>query len=82
MSLARTPKQIGEAIRRNRLRGGLNQTELGERAGLRQATVSMIENGHEAARLDTICALLGALNLEFEVKPRSRGSADEIESLF
>ncbi len=70
--LARSPKQIGTTIRRNRKRLGLSQSELGERAGLRQETVSRIETGNPATRLDTNLAILAALDLEFQVAARSR----------
>jgi len=70
--LARNPKQIGTVIRRQRKRLDLNQSELGERAGLRQETISLIENGNPASRLDTILAVLAALDLEFQIAPRSR----------
>jgi HTH-type transcriptional regulator/antitoxin HipB len=70
--LARTPRQIGAIIRRNRRRLGLSQSELGERAALRQETISLIETGNSATRLDTILAVLAALDLEFQIAARSR----------
>lgn len=72
--LARTPKQIGNIIRRNRKRLGMSQRELGDRVGLRQETISLIETGNSATRLDTLLALLAALDLEFRIAARSRGS--------
>jgi len=72
--LARTPKQIGTTIRRNRKRLGLSQRELGDRVGLRQETISLIETGNPASRLDTMLAVLAALDLEFQVAARSRDS--------
>lgn len=79
--LARTPQQIGNAIRRVRKRLGLNQAELGHRAGLRQATVSLIETGNPAARIDTILTLLAALDLEFQIGQRSAPVHQDIEDL-
>lgn len=76
--LARTPKQIGTHIRRNRKRLGLSQRELGDRAGLRQETISLIENGNAATRMDTMLAVLAALDLEFLIAPRKHG--DDIEA--
>lgn len=70
--LARTPHQIGALIRRYRRRLGLSQSGLGEKAGLRQETISLIETGNPAARLDSILAVLAALDLEFRVEARSR----------
>ena len=79
---ARTPNQIGNLIRRARKKRGLSQAQLGERAGLRQETISLIETGHPAAKLDTILALLAALDLEFGIVPRSKGTTAEIEDIF
>jgi len=72
--LARTPKQIGSIIRRNRRRLGMSQRALGERVGLRQETISLIETGNPATRLETMLSVLAALELEFQVAARSRGS--------
>lgn len=77
--LARTPAQLGNTIRRNRKRLGLSQSELGERAGLRQETISLIEAGNPAARLSTILTILAALDLELRITQRTRRSY--IESL-
>lgn len=70
--LARSPEQIGNAIRRARIQLKLTQSELGEKAGLRQGTISLIESGNPASRLDTLLAVLSALNLELQVAPRSK----------
>lgn len=80
--LARTPNQIGNLIRRARRKRGLSQSQLGERAGLRQETISLIETGHPAAKLDTILAVLAALELEFRIVPRTKGTAADIEDIF
>ena len=73
--LARTPRQIGTIIRRNRKRLAWSQSKLGERVGLRQETISLIENGNPAARLDTMLAVLAALELEFRIAARSRNAS-------
>jgi HTH-type transcriptional regulator/antitoxin HipB len=80
--LVRTPKQLGNALRRRRRDKGLTQTEAAERAGLRQELVSKIETGSLGTRVDSICALLAALDLEFIVQPRSRVSGADIEDIF
>ncbi|WP_407353168.1 helix-turn-helix domain-containing protein [Luteimonas sp. R10] len=72
--LARTPKQIGALVRRNRKRLNMSQRALGDRVGLRQETISLIETGNPATRLDTMLAVLAALGLEFQVAARSRGA--------
>lgn len=80
--LARTPKHIGNLIRRTRKTLGLSQTELGDKAGFRQETISLIETGHPAAKLETILAVLAALDLEFRIVPRSKGHGADIEGIF
>jgi len=79
MQLARNAKQIGNEIRRQRKKRNLTQTALADLVGLRQATISEIESGHPAARLDTILNVLAALDLEFQIAPRSRHSPRDIE---
>lgn len=72
--LARSPEQLGNAIRRARKKRGMSQSELGEKAGLRQETISLIENGNPAAKLETILAILSVLGLEFQISERSAKS--------
>lgn len=78
----RTPKQLGAILRRERRRQGLTQTELGDRIGLRQATISKLEAGEPATRIRTLLDALTALNLEISINERVRGSGDDIETLF
>ena len=80
--LARTPKQIGTIIQRARKKRDWTQTDLAERAGLRQATISLIECGEKPAKLDSILAVLAALELEFRIDRRAKGSPQDIEELF
>lgn len=81
--LARSPKQIGSIIRRARKKRGLSQTDLSERTGLRQGTISLIETGNPAARIETLLAILAALDLDFRIGTREAGtsSADDLEDL-
>jgi HTH-type transcriptional regulator/antitoxin HipB len=74
VDVARTPKQIGNLIRRARKRRGLNQTQLADRTGVRQETISLIETGNPAARLKTILSVLAALDLEFQIANRSKAN--------
>lgn len=54
----------------------------GEWAGLRQATISLSESGEKSAKLGSILAVLGALNLEFRIGEHSKGQGGDIEELF
>ena len=80
--LARDPRQVGNLVRRARKKQGLSQSQLGDKAGLRQETISLIETGHPAAKLQTILGLLAALDLELRIVPRSKGQAADIEEIF
>ena len=79
---ARTAKQLGAIIRRERRRQGLTQTQLGAKFGLRQATISKLEAGEPATQLRTLLDALAALGLEVLIDKRERTSVDEIERLF
>jgi HTH-type transcriptional regulator / antitoxin HipB len=80
--LARTPKQIGEAVRRNRRARNMNQAALGKKTNLRQATISGLENGEPGTELRTLFDVLTALDLELVVRPRTKITTDQIVNLF
>lgn len=75
-NLARDPKQIGNLIRRSRKSRKLSQKDLGAKAGLRQETISLIENGNPAAKIETLLIVLSVLDLEFQIAPRSKAKPD------
>jgi len=79
---ARTPRQIGNLIRRARKQRGWSQSQLAERVGVRQGTISLIETGNPATKLETLLAILAALDLELQVASRLKGSRAGIEDLF
>jgi HTH-type transcriptional regulator/antitoxin HipB len=80
-TIARTPLQLGNYIRQRRRELGLTQEKLAAKVGVRQRTVSDIETS-AAARFDTVLRTLGALDLELVIRPRTKGSARDIERLF
>ncbi|MHB8404195.1 MAG: helix-turn-helix domain-containing protein [Gammaproteobacteria bacterium] len=80
--IARTPKQIGAAMRRRRRALGLNQKNLGEKTHLRQATISGLEAGEAGTQLSTLFGVLTALHMELVVRPRTKASTETIEELF
>ena len=79
--IARTSRQIGAALRRRRRGMNLRQGDVGSRTGLRQATISALENGEARTQLRTLIRVLAALDLELVVRERSSAGA-EIEDLF
>jgi len=76
--LARDPKQIGNAILRARKARHWTQSDLAGRVGTRQETISLIETGNPATKIETLLAVLAALDLEFQVAPRSKASGRKI----
>lgn len=81
-TIARTPKQVGAAIRRMRRSRDMTQEALGIQMHARQATVSKLEAGEPATQLRILMDALAALELELVIRPRSAASAREIEELF
>jgi len=80
--IARTTKDLGQALRAARKVKGLTQAELAARAGVWQRTVSNIETGASGAKVDTIFDLLAALDLELRIVPRSKMTPRDLEDIF
>jgi len=79
---ARTSKQIGAIIRRARRNAGLTQADLGKKIGLRQATISKLENGGAATQLGTLLDALTALGLEITIDKRGKAGHAKLEEIF
>jgi HTH-type transcriptional regulator/antitoxin HipB len=80
--IARTAKQLGAALRRFRRQKNITQESLGQLMHARQATVSKLESGESGTQLGVLTDALAALDLELVVRPRSKGSTEQIEDLF
>jgi HTH-type transcriptional regulator/antitoxin HipB len=80
-SIARTPLQLANSIRVRRRKLGLSQEILAAKVGVRQRTLSDIENA-KSARLDTLFRILAALDLALVVRERTKSSAKDIEAIF
>ncbi len=80
--IARTTKQLGDAIRRFRRQKDLTQGGLADKMRVRQATVSKLESGETGTQLGVLIDGLAALDLELVIRPRSKATANEIEELF
>lgn len=82
LTIIRSPKALGASLRRHRRSLGLTQAQVSAKAGIRQGTVSQIENGLETVKLRTVMDLLRALDLELALQQRSKGSHRDIGDLF
>lgn len=80
--IARTTKDLGNALRQARKAQNLTQAELASRAGIWQRTVSNIETSASGAKVDTIFDLLAALDLELHIVPRRKISPSDLEDIF
>lgn len=79
--IARTPKQVGNAVRFQRRKLGLKQSQVSEKTKLRQGTISKVEAGEPGTQLSTLCDILAALDLELVVRLRTK-STTAIEDIF
>ncbi len=80
--IARTPKQLGDALRRFRRLRMLTQGDIGSRVGLRQATISSVENGEPGTQIRTLTEILKALDLELVLRDRRKAGDVDIQDLF
>ncbi|MBV1692080.1 helix-turn-helix domain-containing protein [Novosphingobium sp. G106] len=76
IQMVRSPKQFGSLIHNARVRHNLTQQALADLVGTGQKTKSRVENGHEGTKLETIFALIAALDLDMQLTPRRKGGPD------
>lgn len=77
--VARNEAQLAAALRSHRKSAQRTQAELAAAMNKRQATISALESG-DGATLDTLFAVLAALELELVVRPRTRGRSPSAET--
>jgi HTH-type transcriptional regulator/antitoxin HipB len=78
-NIIRNNKDLGEAIRRARKNMDLRQVDVAQRASVRQALVSDLENGATTAKLDTVIRVLAALDMDLSIIPRWKAGFDPTE---
>ena len=78
--LIRSPRMAGDIVRKARLERNWTQNNLASRMRVRQATVSKLEAGEPATRMEVFFDALAALGLEVVIAERS-GKA-KFEDLF
>ena len=78
-TVARTPQQLGQALRSRRATLKLSQANVGSRAGIKQDTVSTLEIHTPSSTVETLYKALSILGLELVVREKAQGShpADE-----
>ena len=77
----RSPKQLGTLFHQARVQRGMSQKNLAYLIGTYQKTISSVENGNPGVKLETMFALLAALELDLELVPRRKGGV-ELDEIF
>ena len=78
----RTQAQLGAYLRRVRKAKGLTQDDLSDRIHKRQATISNLETPEGGATLETLFAVLSALDLELVLRPRNKATREQLGDIF
>ncbi|GKW49744.1 helix-turn-helix domain-containing protein [Halomonas sp. NCCP-2165] len=73
-----SPEMLAQSLKNARRDRHLTQQATAELIGIKQATVSSIENHPERSRIETLFKLLSALELELHLSERA--SADDATS--
>ncbi|WP_017349351.1 type II toxin-antitoxin system antitoxin HipB [Pantoea sp. A4] len=78
-----SPRQLANYIRLERQKHGWTQSELAQRVGLKQATISHFENNPDKTTLSTLFRILQSLEMDMAIKEQiaivkdSDGKRDE-----
>ncbi len=75
----RNNKDLGEAIRLARKTKDFRQVDVAQKASVRQALVSELENGETTAKLDTVIRVLAALDMDLSIVPWRKARFDPTE---
>jgi transcriptional regulator with XRE-family HTH domain len=79
----RSTAQLGNAIRRLRKIQNISQTELAQKSGVTQATISRLEKGTQKAEAGTLLLVLAALQADMTISLRPQvDPQEELEALF
>jgi HTH-type transcriptional regulator / antitoxin HipB len=71
-TIARTPQQLGQAIRSRRNQLKLSQTDVGSGVGIKQDTVSTLEIRTPSSTVETLYKALSVLGLELVIREKAR----------
>lgn len=81
--MVRSYEQLGIAIRRIRKLQNLSQSELAQKAGVTQTTISNLERGKTVVEVGTLMLILSALEQDIIVAPRPKANnRSSLEGLF
>jgi len=72
-TVVRTSGQLGPILKKLRKEKGWSQQALGEKVGLSQERISVIENHPEKVSLDSLLTVLMALDVEMQIASKASG---------
>lgn len=75
-TVVRTSGQLGPVLKKLRRDQGWSQQALGEKVGLSQERISVIENYPERVSLDSLLTVLMALEVEMQIVPKGKATAN------
>ncbi|MFJ1268184.1 helix-turn-helix domain-containing protein [Legionella lytica] len=67
MPIIHSPAELSLLIKNQRKKLKLSQAEVGDLVGLKQKTISAIENAPKSVKLSTVFRILSALDLEMKI---------------
>lgn len=73
--LIHSPHELALLIKHQRKKLQLSQTDVGALVGLKQKTISAIENTPDNVRLNTLFRVLSALNVDMKLTPKQPSSS-------
>ncbi len=65
-----TPKTLAVYLRDYRKQQKFSQSEIANKVGLRQATISDFEKNPDKVTVETVCKIVSALGLEMQLLPK------------
>lgn len=70
--LVHAPKDLALMVMDQRKKLKLSQSEVADRVGLKQKTISAFENKPENIKLETFFQILSAVNLDLNILPKNK----------
>ncbi|MGJ8563926.1 MAG: helix-turn-helix transcriptional regulator [Alphaproteobacteria bacterium] len=80
--IARSAKDLGHILRQIRNSKNLTQAELASKTQTHQRLISRLETGNPGNTLKLIFKIFSIFDLEIEIRPRQKSSAQDIEDMF
>jgi HTH-type transcriptional regulator / antitoxin HipB len=72
--VANTPQQLGQVLKGCRNKLGMSQGAVGDKVGVRQSQISVIEANGARATVETLYKVMSALGLEIVIRDKGAGT--------